>query len=127
MRARHEIHLRLFEDRELHHKAWLYLRNMDRQKYETYSDLIAQAIVDYFEVDKTPAFVPDEHFFCQLRDTVMDALARTLPTGVLSMSDAQQGNQQGEAQKENADDVPADGQHEVIAEADIDWDFLGEE
>lgn len=36
-------------DKEMQNRAWQYLQTMDKQKFKSYSNVIAISLVDYFE------------------------------------------------------------------------------
>ena len=36
-------------DKDLQNKAWQYLQTMDKQKFKSYSHVIAISLVDYFD------------------------------------------------------------------------------
>ena len=128
MKLQEHMHIRFSEDKVNHKKALEYLHKMDRQKFSSYADLIALAVVEHFERDRYPAFIADEHFFNELYHTVESAVKNVLPTSVADIV----------VKEKKMKDLPAvplpdpkpenaeTELHAEVEEADIPWDFLGE-
>ena len=45
----HSTNLRFNTEKETQRRAWEYLQGMDKQKFKSYSQVIAVALVEYFE------------------------------------------------------------------------------
>ena len=97
--------LRFNLEKDTQKRAWQYLQNMDKQQFKSYSNVIAVALVDYFE----------ERFVNQIISSVESAMEKTLPVFLA-------GCMVGMSQ------VPVGAVSVTQQELDeeVDWDFLGE-
>ena len=110
-------------DKDLQNKAWQYLQTMDKQKFKSYSHVIAISLVDYFDrsyrSQDDPSFETrerDEKFVDQIINSVEHVMEKTLP-GFLA------GCMTGLSKVPSltvSSDPPSD------SDEDVDWDFLGE-
>ena len=114
--------LRFNLDKDMQNRAWQYLQTMDKQHFKSYSNVIAVALVDYFDRYYRRQDDPyletrerEERFVDQIVSSVESAMEKTLPVFLA-------GCMAGLAQAPVS--VPATPQPEP--DADLDWDFLGE-
>ena len=114
--------LRFNLDKEIQNRAWQYLQNMDKQQFKSYSNVIAVALVDYFDryyrSQDDPYFETrerEERFVNQIISSVESAMEKTLPVFLA-------GCMVGMSQ------VPVGAVSVTQQELDeeVDWDFLGE-
>ena len=114
--------LRFNLDKEIQNRAWQYLQNMDKQQFKSYSNVIAVALVDYFDryyrSRDDPYFETrerEERFVNQIISSVESAMEKTLPVFLA-------GCMVGMSQ------VPVGAVSVTQQELDeeVDWDFLGE-
>ena len=82
----HSTNLRLNMGKESHRKAWEYLQTMDKGQYKSYSNVIALALVEFFErkakLEDDPYFETrerEERFIRQIISEVEKALDKVLP------------------------------------------------
>ena len=82
----HSTNLRLNMGKESHRKAWEYLQTMDKGQYKSYSNVIALALVEFFErkarLQDDPYFETrerEERFIRQIVSEVEKALDKVLP------------------------------------------------
>ena len=82
----HSTNLRLNMGKELHRKAWEYLQAMDKRQFKSYSNVIALALVEFFErkakLQNDPYFENrerEERFIRQIISEVEKALDKVLP------------------------------------------------
>ena len=82
----HSTNLRLNMGKESHRGAWEYLRTMDKGQYKSYSNVIAMALVEFFErkakLQDDPYFETrerEERFIRQIISEVENALDKVLP------------------------------------------------
>ena len=82
----HSTNLRLNMGKESHHKAWEYLQTMDKGQFKSYSNVIAMALVEFFErkakLQNDPYFETrerEERFIRQIIREVEKALDKILP------------------------------------------------
>ena len=82
----HSTNLRLNMGKESHRKAWKYLQTMDKGQYKSYSNVIAMALVEFFErkakLQDDPYFETrerEERFIRQIVSEVEKALDKVLP------------------------------------------------
>ena len=82
----HSTNLRLNMGKESHRKAWEYLQTMDKGQYKSYSNVIALALVEFFErkakLQDDPYFETrerEERFIQQIISEVEKALDKVLP------------------------------------------------
>ena len=118
--------LRFNLDKEQQRKAWEYLQTMNRQDFKSYSQVIALALVDYFDRYYRTQSDPyletrerEELFVKQIVGAVENSLKQALP---LFLSGLTAGMVQWEPQTRASFPTPENSQ----PDSDIDWDFLGE-
>ena len=114
--------LRFNLDKDVQNRAWQYLQTMDKQKFKSYSQVIAVSLVDYFDRYYQKQDDPyletrarEEQFVQQIVDAVRDALRETMPVFLA-------GCMTGMAQN------PAAVSPQLIKEPvkdSINWDFVG--
>ena len=82
----HSTNLRLNMGKVLHRKAWEYLQTMDKRQFKSYSNVIALALVEFFErkakLQNDPYFENrerEERFIRQIISEVEMALDKVLP------------------------------------------------
>ena len=114
--------LRFNLEKDTQNRAWQYLQTMDKQQFKSYSNVIAVALVDYFDRYYRSQDDPyletrerEERFVDQIVSSVESAMEKTLPVFLA-------GCMAGLTQVPVS--VPATSQQEP--DADLDWDFLGE-
>lgn len=114
--------LRFNLDKETQCRAWQYLQTMDKQQFKSYSNVIAVALVEYFDryyrSQDDPYFETrerEERFVNQIVSSVESAMEKTLPIFLA-------GCIAGLAQ------IPVVTAPVIQQEpdAELDWDFLGE-
>lgn len=114
--------LRFNLEKDTQKRAWQYLQNMDKQQFKPYSNVIAVALVDYFDryyrSQDDPYFETrerEERFVNQIISSVESAMEKTLPVFLA-------GCMVGMSQ------VPVGAVSVTQQELDeeVDWDFLGE-
>mgnify|MGYP007007818001 FL=1 len=114
--------LRFNLEKDTQKRAWQYLQNMDKQQFKSYSNVIAVALVDYFEryyrSQDDPYFETrerEDRFVNQIISSVESAMEKTLPAFLA-------GCMVGMSQ------VPVGAVSVTQQELDeeVDWDFLGE-
>lgn len=103
-------------------RAWQYLQTMDKQQFKSYSNVIAVALVEYFDryyrSQDDPYFETrerEERFVNQIISSVESAMERTLPVflaGCMAGLSQASHNTTSVVQQE--------------PDAELDWDFLGE-
>lgn len=116
--------LRFNLDKEIQNRAWQYLQTMDKQKFKSYSQVIAVSLVDYFERYYQKQDDPyletrerEERFVAQIVTAVENAMDKSLPVYLAGcMAGISQIAPQAQAAVSTSE--PED--------ADLDWDFLGE-
>lgn len=114
--------LRFNLEKDTQMRAWQYLQTMDKQQFKSYSNVIAVALVEYFERYYRSQDDPyletrerEERFVNQIVSSVESAMEKTLPVFLA-------GCMAGLSQVPVA--VVSATQQEPDAE--LDWDFLGE-
>ena len=82
----HSTNLRLNMGKESHRRAWEYLQTMDKGQFKSYSNVIAMALVEFFErkakLQDDPYFETrerEERFIRQIVSEVEKALNKVLP------------------------------------------------
>ena len=110
-------------EKDLQNKAWQYLQTMDKQKFKSYSHVIAISLVDYFDryyrSQDDPYFETrerEEKFVDQIINSVEHVMEKTLPVFLA-------GCMTGLSKVPSltvSSDPPSD------SDEDVDWDFLGE-
>ena len=114
--------LRFNLEKDTQKRAWQYLQTMDKQQFKSYSNLIAVALVEYFDryyrSQDDPYFETrerEERFVNQIISSVESAMERTLPVflaGCMAGLSQASHNTTSVVQQE--------------PDAELDWDFLGE-
>ena len=114
--------LRFNLEKDTQMRAWHYLQTMDKQHFKSYSNVIAMALVEYFDryyrSQDDPYFETrerEERFVNQIVSSVESAMKKTLPVFLA-------GCIAGLSQVPVAV-APATQQE---SDAELDWDFLGE-
>ena len=114
--------LRFNLEKDIQNRAWQYLQTMDKQHFKSYSNVIAVALVEYFDryyrSRDDPYFETrerEERFVNQIISSVESAMEKTLPVFLA-------GCMAGLSQ------VPVVAAPGVQQEPDeeLDWGFLGE-
>ena len=114
--------LRFNLEKDTQNRAWQYLQTMDKQQFKSYSNVIAVALVDYFDRYYRSQDDPyletrerEERFVNQIVSSVESAMKKTLP---IFLAGCMAGLSQ----------VPVVAAPVVQQEPDeeLDWDFLGE-
>ena len=114
--------LRFNLEKDTQKRAWQYLQTMDKQQFQSYSNVIAVALVEYFDryyrSQDDPYFETrerEERFVNQIIYSVESAMEKTLPVFLA-------GCMVGMSQ------VPVGAVSVTQQELDeeVDWDFLGE-
>lgn len=110
-------------DKDLQNKAWQYLQTMDKQKFKSYSNVIAVSLVDYFDryyrSQDDPYFETrerEEKFVDQIITAVEHAMEKTLPVFLAGCMTG--------LSKAPTVVIPPDTLSD--SDEDVDWDFLGE-
>ena len=118
--------LRFNLEKEPQRQAWEYLQTMDKAKFKSYSQTIALALVDYFDryykQQDDPYFETrerEERFISQIVTAVEAAMEKSLPVFLA-------GCITGFSATASAPPAFAPAEPEKDAEAEVDWDFLGE-
>ena len=114
--------LRFNLEKDTQKRAWQYLQTMDKQQFKSYSNVIAVALVEYFDryyrSQDDPYFETrerEERFVNQIISSVESAMERTLPVflaGCMAGLSQASHNTTSVVQQEPG--------------AELDWDFLGE-
>ena len=109
-------------EKDTQKRAWQYLQTMDKQQFKSYSNVIAVALVEYFDryyrSQDDPYFETrerEERFVNQIISSVESAMERTLPVflaGCMAGLSQASHNTTSVVQQE--------------PDAELDWDFLGE-
>ena len=114
--------LRFNLDKEIQNRAWQYLQTMDKQKFKSYSQVIAVSLVDYFDRYYQKQDDPyletrerEERFVAQIVTAVENAMDKSLP---VYLAGCMAGISQIAPQAAVPTSEPED--------PDLDWDFLGE-
>ena len=114
--------LRFNLEKDTQMRAWQYLQTMDKQHFKSYSNVIALALVEYFEHYYRNQDDPyletrerEERFVNQIVSSVESAMEKTLPIFLA-------GCMAGLSQMPVAV-APATQQEPDV---ELDWDFLGE-
>ena len=114
--------LRFNLEKDTQKRAWQYLQTMDKQQFKSYSNVIAVALVEYFDryyrSQDDPYFETrerEERFVNQIISSVESAMERTLPVflaGCMAGLSQASHNTTSVVQQE--------------PDAELDWDFIGE-
>lgn len=114
--------LRFNLEKDTQKLAWQYLQTMDKQHFKSYSNVIAVALVEYFEryyrSQDDPYFETrerEDRFVNQIISSVESAMEKTLPIFLA-------GCMAGLSQVP----VAAAPVTQQEPDAELDWDFLGE-
>lgn len=114
--------LRFNLEKDTQKRAWQYLKTMDKQHFKSYSNVIAVALVEYFEryyrSQDDPYFETrerEERFVNQIITCVESAMEKTLPVFLA-------GCMAGLSQRPEA----AISVKQQEPDAELDWGFLGE-
>lgn len=115
--------LRFNLDKPLQNQAWQYLQTMDKQVFKSYSNVIASALVAYFErfyrLQEDPYLETrerEDRFVAQIVSEVGKELEKNLP---VFLAGCMVGRSQAPAGEQ-------DSLHETVTDDDVDWSFLGE-
>ena len=114
--------LRFNLEKDTQKRAWQYLQTMDKQQFKSYSNVIAVALVEYFDryyrSQDDPYFETrerEERFVNQIISSVESAMERTLPVFLAGcMAGLSQESHKSTSVVQQEPD------------AELDWDFLGE-
>ena len=114
--------LRFNLEKDTQKRAWQYLQTMDKQQFKSYSNVIAVALVEYFDryyrSQDDPYFETrerEERFVNQIISSVESAMERTLPVFLAGcMAGLSQASHKTTSVVQQEPD------------AELDWDFLGE-
>ena len=114
--------LRFNLDKDVQNRAWQYLQTMDKQKFKSYSQVIAVSLVDYFDRYYQKQDDPyletrerEDRFVAQIVTAVENAMDKSLP---VYLAGCMAGISQIAPQAVIPTPEPED--------ADLGWDFLGE-
>ena len=114
--------LRFNLEKDTQLQAWQYLQTMDKQHFKSYSNVIAVALVEYFDRYYRSQDDPyletrerEERFVNQIISSVESAMEKTLPVFLA-------GCMAGLSQAPH-NSAPVVQQE---PDAELDWDFLGE-
>lgn len=114
--------LRFNLDKDVQNRAWQYLQTMDKQKFKSYSHVIAISLADYFDryyrLQDDPYLETrerEERFVAQIVSAVESAMDKALP---VYLAGCMTRIAQAAPQIASASLEPED--------SDLDWDFLGE-
>ena len=119
------VNIRFNLDREQHRRAWEILNRYDRQKYHSYADIIAAALLA-LPVDYTPTSYISEKkmqeivsdFADRLSNAAIEILKESVPAFLAGCSVQSNTEQHPQEQPEYGNNT--------IPEDEIDWAFLGE-
>ena len=70
--------IRFNTDRPVYNEAYEYLMNMDRDKYKSFSNVIAHAVVDYFEREEKRSIDP---YFTGAQERTGKTVSEVVPDG----------------------------------------------
>lgn len=78
--------IRFNTDRPVYKEAYEYLMNMDRDKYKSFSNVIAHAVIDYFEREEKRSIDPyfttkerEDVFIDKMVGAVESAVEKAMP------------------------------------------------
>ena len=123
------VNIRFNLDHDQHRRAWEILNRYDRQKYHSYADIIAAALIALADDGTPTSYISEKKmqeivagFADRLSEAVIEILRTSVPAFLAGCA------------VQNAVSVEADqrtqGQPEygnnIIPEDEIDWAFLGE-
>ena len=119
------VNIRFNLDREQHQRAWEILNRYDRQKYHSYADIIAAALLALPD-DYTPApYISEKEmqkivsdFADRLSNAVIEILKESVPAFLAGCSVHAGSAQPAQEEQEYG--------HKTIPDDEIDWAFLGE-
>ncbi len=114
--------LRFNLEKDMQMRAWQYLQTMDKQHFKSYSNVIALALVEYFDRYYRSQDDPyletrerEERFVNQIVSSVESAMKKTLPVFLAGCIAGL-----SQAPYTTAPVVQQE------PDAELDWDFLGE-
>ena len=119
------VNIRFNLDREQHRQAWEILNRYNRQKYHSYADIIAAALVALPD-DATPtAYISEKKmqeivadYADRISEATIEILKESFPAFLAGCSVQNGANQQPQKQPESGNNM--------MPEDEIDWVFLGE-
>jgi len=129
----HSTNLRFNTEKETQRRAWEYLQGMDKKQFKSYSQVIAVALVDYFEryyrLKDDPFFETrerEERFVDQIVASVESALTKALPVFLAGCAAGLSHSipPATEAVNTVSPAVNEAAKQPETSEADIDWEFL---
>ena len=111
--------LRFNLEKDLQRKAWEYLQTMDKQEFRSYSQVIALALVEYF--DRYYRTQEDPYLETREREErfVDQILEQSLPLFLSGLT-------AGLAPREPQNKASLPLSKEPEPDAEVDWEFLGE-
>lgn len=117
--------IRFNTDRPVYREAYEYLMNMDRDKYKSFSNVIAHAVVDYFEREEKRSIDPyfttkerEDVFIDKMVGAVESAVEKAMPA-FMAMYISSLAGVQVPSKSETVSTVEADADFG----AEIDFDF----
>ena len=115
--------LRFNLEKDLQRKAWEYLQTMDKQEFRSYSQVIALALVEYFDRSQEDPYLEtrerEERFVDQILKAVEKSLEQSLPLFLSGLT-------AGLAPREPQNKASLPLSKEPEPDAEVDWEFLGE-
>ena len=121
-----DTNLRFNLEKDLQRKAWEYLQTMDKQEFRSYSQVIALALVEYFDRYYRTREDPyletrerEERFVDQILKAVEKSLEQYLPLFLSGLT-------AGLAPREPQNKASLPLSKEPESDAEVDWEFLGE-
>lgn len=130
----HTTNLRFNMEKETQRRAWEYLQGMDKKQFKSYSQVIAVALVEYFERQyrlKDDPFLEtrerEERFVDQIVAAVESALSKALPVFLAGCAAGFAQTMPTAALSKAVSDTTkkSEALQTETSETDIDWDFLG--
>lgn len=99
-----------------HYKAWTYLQDMDRKKYKSYADFVAEAINAYVEAkyadEEDEAVKRENRLVERICGAVQKCISDTLSSEILKRIF-------------NSGEKSEKPTRSETSKSDIDWDFIG--
>lgn len=129
----HSTNLRFNTEKETQRRAWEYLQGMDKSQFKSYSQVIAAALVEYFERHnrlKDDPFLEsrerEDRFVEQIVSAVESALTKALPVFLAGCAAGLTRSipPQAETASPGSPSLKEEANRTETSEADIDWDFL---
>lgn len=96
-------------------RAWERLQNRDRNKYGSYSDLIAEAVNAYFDKSENAVDIFEKHLIERISTEIKKSFAEVLSNKIVQSIFNGGKSNETTVQTDETDDMAAD----------IDWNFLG--